>query len=45
MNYSLNSLKGLTSGILLGNIRGANKGDTRGLDYSFDGYPKPSTLN
>ena len=34
MSYSLNSLKGVTYGIIYGTIIGVTKGDTRSLDYS-----------
>ena len=34
MSYSLNSLKGVTYGIIYGTIIGVIKGDTRSLDYS-----------
>ena len=32
MSYSLNSLKGVTEGIIQGTIMGIIKGDTRSLD-------------
>ena len=34
MSYSLNSLKGVISGIIQGTTIGFIKGDTRNLDYS-----------
>ena len=38
MSYSLNSLKGVISGIIYGSIIGFNKGDTRSLDYGSFGF-------
>ena len=37
MSYSLNSLKGVIWGIILGTTIGVIKGDTRSLDYSSNG--------
>ena len=34
MSYSLNSVKGVTQGIIQGTAEAASKGDTRSLDYS-----------
>ena len=34
MSYSLNSLKGVMEGTILGTTIGLIKGDTRSLDYS-----------
>ena len=39
ISYSLNSLKGGISGIILGTTIGLIKGDTRSLDYSPSGVP------
>ena len=34
MSYSLNSVKGVTQGIIQGTAEAASKRDTRSLDYS-----------
>ena len=34
MSYSLNSLKGVIQGIIMGNVIGVTKGDSRSLGYS-----------
>ena len=39
MSYSLNSLKGVTQGIISGTTIGLIRGDTRSLDYSSYGHP------